>query len=284
MYQLPGALIGFGSRGPIYNIGGGSESPPEPTVDANGLPVGGVHPAWNELLSVLPQESHEQAIPVLKKWSQGVDSGFQKVHQQYAPFKSYIDQGIDPEVINYGMNLYNQVETNPTALFSALAEALGYEVSDLEGNPNEPGEEEGEGVELPPQVQAQLAELMERDETIAQFIMQQQEEAQISGEEQILEEEIADLHQKYKDEKGYDFDDLWVLSRYEGGDDDLETAVQEFYTAMDTVMGNQNRPKPPVLLGSGGSLPSGGKKPGSMTGEETRAHVQGILQAMNQNR
>jgi hypothetical protein len=285
MYQLPGELIGFGKRGPIFNIGGGSEPSTEPTVDDNGLPVGGVHPAWNELLGVLPQEAHAQAIPVLKKWSQGVDQGFQKVHQQYDPFKSFVEQGVDPEVLNYGLNLVNQVESNPTAVFNALAEALGYDVSDLVEGSNEPGDEgEGDYAELPPQVQAQLAELMERDETIAQFLMQQQDESQIAEEEQLLEEEISDLHARFKEEKGYDFDDLWVLSRYEGSDDDLETAVQDFYTTMDAVMGTNNRPKPPVLLGSGGSLPSGGKKPGSMSGEETREHVRGILQAMNQNR
>lgn len=96
---------------------------PEPTPVV-AAPQQGGHPAWNEILSSVPQSLHDVIRPKLEAWDKGVESKLQQVHSQYDPYKDFI--GTDPGELRAAQQLFNVLNTNPRALYEQLAQHYGF--------------------------------------------------------------------------------------------------------------------------------------------------------------
>lgn len=84
-----------------------------------------VNPAWNELLSAVPQEFHQHLLGGLDKWDRGVQNRFQKVQQEYAPLKAYEEfakLNVAPDVINEAMQFQHALRTDPQAVYNWMQE------------------------------------------------------------------------------------------------------------------------------------------------------------------
>lgn len=79
------------------------------------------NPAWDPILSLIPEQLHSQVIPHLSK----TDKHVQQLQQTYAPYKSFIDQGITPEVISQGLTLGQAIAQNPQAVYDQMREQFG---------------------------------------------------------------------------------------------------------------------------------------------------------------
>src|SRR6266496_4647872 len=84
-----------------------------------------INPAWNDLLEVVPSQLHSLVTPYLQKWDKNYQEGINKVHSQYEPYKSYIDNEIQPGQIDYALQLMQAIESRPAEVIKALQEWSG---------------------------------------------------------------------------------------------------------------------------------------------------------------
>lgn len=84
--------------------------------------VEGGNPALAELYEVLPKSLHSLIEPVIEKWQQGIDQEFESI----APYRRFVEAGIDPDIIGASLELAQQISTNPKAIYDELAERYGW--------------------------------------------------------------------------------------------------------------------------------------------------------------
>jgi hypothetical protein len=84
--------------------------------------VEGGNPSLAELYEVLPKSLHGLVEPVIEKWQQGIDQEFESI----APYRKFVDAGIDPDIIGASLELAQQISTNPKAIYDELAERYGW--------------------------------------------------------------------------------------------------------------------------------------------------------------
>lgn len=80
------------------------------------------NPSLQELYEVLPKSLHGLVEPVVNKWQQGIDQEFESI----APYRRFMDAGIDPDIIGASLELAQQISTNPKAIYDELAERYGW--------------------------------------------------------------------------------------------------------------------------------------------------------------
>lgn len=156
---------------PDYSALNDSLNAPEPVEEET--TTDSRNPAWDPILNLIPEQLHSQVIPQLSK----TDKHVQELQQKYAPYKSFIEQGIDPDVISNSLTLGRMIAEDPQAVITQMqaqfgltreeAEDLAEDLADDESQGLEYGDEEdsdysGEAIESHPlvqQLQAQVAEL-----------------------------------------------------------------------------------------------------------------------------
>lgn len=241
----------------------------------------GFNPAWNEFIEAIPEDLREQVqpaiTPVLQKWDQNV----QKRFEQYKPFEKYKD--VDPQVIDYSLNLFNSLNTNEGAL--QVWEQLGkyLESEGLLGQ--EEDEEEEEEVDwdsIPPALRKQIEQLQGGFSTLAEYQIAQEQARREAEEDALLDKELKQLREKYGD-----YDEEWVLAKMINGMD-AEDAVKAYHEWLDKTLQERNRPQPnfrPLGSGSGG-FPTGnpGFDPKKASSREVKDLVAQMLMNHNQNR
>lgn len=223
----------------------------ESTVSDSGN-QGGVHPAWNEALSAIPQEYHDAIKPHLQKWDQNV----QTVHRTYAPYREFQQQGYTPERLAQAVSVAKAIETNPKGFYEVLRQHLGAEAADQVMEENLAGQsEEQEYAQLSPQMQAEFDRMRQGHETMAQILLDQRRKDQEA-------EEDAQLDALYKDMERTNplFKELNRNRAAEPYINNLlmqgatpQQALQMFEKFVDMVGMHHNRPKPPTILSSNGA-------------------------------
>jgi hypothetical protein len=89
-----------------------STTPLSPTPDT----ITDGNPAWNPFREKLPASLFNEVRPELDKW----DKNYQQVQQQFAPYKSFAEQGVPPETIQKAMQLAQVLNANPRAVWEEL--------------------------------------------------------------------------------------------------------------------------------------------------------------------
>jgi hypothetical protein len=178
------------------------EGPTEPVVDqpTSEPPTTGPsdgHPAWQEVLSLLPSGFHAPVGERLNKIQQGFDSKLQQVHSEYEPFKPFKEAGVTQEQLEGAWQLFALASQDPRALYDQLGQYYGYatngqgqqgqqqqdETFDL-GSANTGSE--GEETDNPA-----LAELRQQQQQMQQFMIQQYEQQQAREADAWLESAIS---------------------------------------------------------------------------------------------
>lgn len=249
----PKTIIGYRVNGkPIFNIAGGSEP-----LDDGGYTGGdgdtgvqqGINPSWQEYLNEIPQEYHDKVTPAFEKWDRGVQERFQKVHSQYEPYKRFIDSGIDPSSIEFGINLLNAVENNPRLVYDNLG--TYYKFNETAGNSNGSGGQ-GQGdleTENDP-YNERFANIERQNQIMAQHLVSQREAELVTQAEAELDQELSSLQNKYKPQGG--FNEKFVLALMQNGVD-AESAVKEYFTFRDSEV--KKHAQRPLIMGTGGGVP-----------------------------
>ncbi len=238
----------------------------------------GGNPAWSELLSVIPQDLHEQVQPHLQKWDQNYQTGIQKVHSQYEGYKPFVENGIAPEQMSYALQLLDQIETNPQQVMEAMQQYLlqdegGYDQGGQGGyDPYQEQQGQNNDTAFDLGSNPQFSELQQMVSQIAQVLVQQNQDSQAQQEDAQLDQELTSL----RETKG-DFDENWVLSQMMMNPEmELGEAVDAYHNFVQGIRQGGNMPGPKVL-GSGSSLPQG-VRPSQMDDKGRRSLVAQMLQ------
>lgn len=240
---------------------GGGETQPNPESLAN------------PYLQKIPEQDRAIVAKYIKDWDAGVTRRFQEIHDQYRPYK---ELGAQPEDLQAAINIYQQLNSDPRAFYTALAEALGEELEQANQTRQQPNANPAyEG--LPPEFQAEFQQTRKAVEALAQYILDQQQQTQQQREDQELDNYLKQLRETHGD-----FDEEFVLTKMYTQNMNGEQAIQAWKTAMQEyvnkvggVQQNQNGLK---VLSGGGSVPNEeSKKVTDLSKNETKALVADIM-------
>lgn len=229
------------------------------------------NPAWAEFLDKLPTSLHSQVTPVLHKWDQGVQQRFQAIHDEYAPYKQYKEQNVDPETINYALGLVNALNEDPRRVWESMGEY--YQLTPQEQqqvqqqiqqeSPN--GEPNVWDADTEEYVDPRVSQLEQGVKQLAQVIYTQQQEAANKAESDKLATELDSLRSKHGD-----YDENFVLGQMLNGVS-AEDAVKNYQTLTEKIRSEANQPPAPkVMGGGGGALPNESVNPAKMSEAQRR--------------
>lgn len=244
---------------------------------------GGLNPAWNDLLSVVPSELHSQVTPHLRNWDNNFQTKVQSVQSDFEPFKEFKEAGVSPDQIRMGMGLMEALEQNPKQVYDLLAEQFkfGSENNSGQGGTEAPVDDAFEN--LPDAVKTKLGmvdTLQQQLDTITQWAVQQQNSSTEQQEDAALESLMGNLKSKHGS-----FDEHYVLSKMQAGQDP-EDAIKDYNAFVERISSEAQRPKAPKILGSGSIVPGEhALDPTKMDPKQTKDYVSQMLaQAAAQNR
>lgn len=241
-----------------------------------------INPAWNNLLSRVPQGLHGQILPELQQWEKNYTQGMQKVHSQYAGYKPFLDQQIAPEQLNEAYMIRQALEEDPLKFVQALVEHYNLQLPTEQGQqPNEPQDEDN------PYDLSQNPEWQNQQQivqTMAQALLLQNQQAQEAQEDAELDAQFESAKQRHGD-----FDEDFVMKHlyFSGADNPTEELMDEAIEAwkehVQSVVQNYRSPSQnaPVIMGGGGGLPSQQTPVGSLNGNQRRALVAQTLASLN---
>lgn len=256
--------------------------------DQGGTAQPSINPAWNDVLSVLPQEFHSQVTPHFSKWDQNYQQSIQKVHSQYEPWKPILESGVTPEDIDFAVGLMNAVSTDPKEVIQALQSWVEEEGSGSDGQQGQVGSTpQQQQSDFPFDIAEHPAFQQQKQvvDAMAQIILDQRQKEQQAAEDAQLDSLISNLKEEYK-ERG-EFDEEFVLGvALNAGEeitkDNLKAAVEKYFGIQEKILGQKRPPGPPVL-GSGGAIPNGPSSTKNLDSKDRRALVAQMLAQASQN-
>lgn len=251
----------------------------EPAQDLGQQQEDSFNPAWKPLLDKIPTQFHGMIAPDLKTWDTNYQQGLQKVHSQYEPYKPFIDQSIEPATLNEAMLVYQAMQDDPGAFVKAISEFYQLEQGQVAQQQENTGEEEPLPFDL-----SQSPEWQQQNQlvqTMAQAMLQQNQ----AVEDQKAEAQLSKEFEAAKGTHG-DFDETWVAQHMYLQGSDIDTAVAAYKQFEQSIISRHQRPgaNAPVMMGSGGGLPSQQIPVSDMSDQQRKAYVaQRLAQFAQQN-
>lgn len=236
---------------------------------------GSGNPAWNDFLEYVPEDKREAVTPLLQQWDRGVQEKIQKVHQEQEPWKPIVQSGVDPETVQFGIELLSTLQTDPRKVFDALAENYGWKIAEEVASS---GGGSGQGQQITPeQLESlnpeQLAELAKRQDIVEQILIAQRQQQLVASEEAALDKALNDLREKHGD---YDEED--VVRRL-AVDDELTPEEAYNQSVAYATKIRSTRPVPPKIAGGGsGMIPTASVDVTKLSDKEAREFVTKTLQ------
>lgn len=230
------------------------------------------HPAWQEILSKIPVELHNEVLPTLQSWDSGVSRRFQKIHDEYEPYKELEKYG-DPETLRKASEIYQALIEDPVATVETIRRVYGLSP--------EVEEVDEEYDELPPILKEKLSKLDEHERALAQMRQEleyRQAAEQEAQEDAALEEYLEELTEEYGE-----FDQDYVVGLIAAGVDG-EEAVARYQYLTQRVASQPKVQAPTVMSGSGG-IPSSGPRPelSKLSNTQTQDLVAELLRMTKQD-
>lgn len=237
--------------------------------------VPGPNPAWNDVLSVLPEQFHPVVTPHFQKWDQAAQSKIEAANnslKEFEGFKPFVEHGINPQEVEQGLRLMWEINNNPENVYKALAEAYKFGEQTPVANPNSNGEDEDEapyGVD--PEISSKLEQHEGLLQAVSQIVLNDAQAKEAAAADSALEKELNTLKEKYGE-----YDEEFVLTKMLNGASG-EEAINAYQGLVQRLS-----PKPfaPSVLGNNGGgtgLPSQAIDPTKLSGKETRNLVAQML-------
>ena len=241
------------------------------------------HPAWAEILDVLPTSLHPIVQPALQKWDQGVQERFQQVQSKYDPYKDILESA-QPDDLQKALQITRMLESDPQGFYARLGQAVGTPTNDQ----GQPGTEDEEDVydlgdneaNLPPEVKQQIEQMRQQQEMLVQHVQSQMQAEANTKAEQELEQILTSL----RDEHG-EFDEEYVLN-YAMANGNSFAAIEKGVQKYNELVGRlQGVPAPgsnlPKVHAPGGATPSTAIDPATLDSRDTKSLVVNLLQQAN---
>jgi hypothetical protein len=253
---------------------------PEAQEQQASLPSPG-HPAWQEILSVIPEELHDKVLPTLQNWDAGVSRRFQKIHDEYEPYKKF--EGYDPEDIEEAMGVYRALTNDPASTWETIGRVYGLSPQQVsQATSDEDIDLDG----LPESIRERLSKIDLHDQVL-EYVSKQMLEIQAAEEEaqedQVLEELLGELHTAYGD-----FDEEYVVGLLAAGvdPDDAVNRFKDFTSRYQPQVQQQPsvREMAPRVMSSGGGIPNTGSVDvNKLSNQDTQELITQILRLSQEN-
>jgi len=209
----------------------------------------GGNPAWQPFLDALPSSLHSQVTPILSEWDKGVQQRFESIHEEYAPYKQYKEQGIDPDTISQALNLVNALNENPEQVWKSMGEYYNLtpaEQAAVDDAAKTEDSSDQSWMDDEDYVDPRIAKLEEGVKQMAELLMQEQQAKAQAAEDERLASELSSLKEKYGE-----YDENYVLGLMLNGAS-AEEAIKGYKEITDRILAQNNRPPAPKVLGGGG--------------------------------
>src|SRR5690349_3087406 len=82
----------------------------------------GFNPAWNPLLSKIPQGLHKLIEPDLRAWDDNFTKKTQEVQSRYEPYNFLVENEVDPAQVEAALQIMSLIETDPRAFHTQMGE------------------------------------------------------------------------------------------------------------------------------------------------------------------
>lgn len=273
-------IIGYLNSGkPIYEVRGASEYAVEPATQGNPADnasqesTGGNQPPWASYLNDLPETVRPLVEPKFREWDASTTQKFQQIHSQYEsvkPYQEFVESGYDFNDVQQAIQFANLVNEDPERVYNALAQQYGYGTE--QGLVGAETEYAG-GEDFAPQVNPEFEQYKQMTEQMAQIMTAQHNQQVEMQEDQALNNQLASL----KNQHG-EFDDEYVLAKVYAGAS-WDDAIQSYANLAGQFRQQSNAP---VVMGSGGGLPSQQVAPSQMSDRERKNLVAQFIAQQNQ--
>lgn len=242
------------------------------------------NPAWTPFLEGVPEVFHNRLKSHLRSWDdnyRGLETKYQELEGKYKPYEAY--SGVDPQALGYGLNLLQQIQSDPQKVYEALQRHLEQQGL-LQGQQGAPDEQ---GLDKDPylvQLEQQQAQLMQRQRQMDEYVQQQQYDQKVNTYQQQIDSQVQALVDKF----GPAVDVQDVLGRMfnqvnQGKQIDANAAFEEQKAVFQRMYQaqNQGRQAPNILPPSGSVAPTTEKPVSKMNEEERQAHLVQMLKFVN---
>ena len=241
----------------------------------------GINPAWTAALEGVPNEFHKGLQEHFGRW----DQNYQKLAQQFTPYKNFADQRISPQELQQAWQLRGLLDSNPHEVLRRLSTALGVQIAQQQQEQEQSSQEQQEGEPEDPrwaEFNRRQEMLNQQNQQIMEFVQSRAHQEEVSAAETEIGQELDQLMQRYGE-----FDVVDVLQRASLMDEpDIGMAFQQqqqfLQQEFQRTRSTANYRAPLVSPTSGGMPPSAEKNPAHYTKAERTAAFGALLQAHNE--
>lgn len=229
----------------------------------------------DDFLKDIPETERAIVGKYVKDWDAGVTKKFQEIHSQYEPYKNLGDV----EVLQEAMTVRNLLDQSPEVVYSVLKDMFGKDQADqiMDQQQQEQEEEPDEWMQKFSPYQEQIERQGKMLESIAQILLNTQQQAQVNQENQELDSYLGNLRSKYWDfDEGTEKTILSLMAAGLTGDQAVEQikqiAQQQMQQSQQATAG-----LPPVL--SGGGTPPPDHDVTKLSNKDTKSLVESVVKA-----
>lgn len=249
----------------------------DPQGGGTGAPVIPDNPAWTEALNTVPESLRELVKPAFKQWDDNVNKEFEKRAEKYKKFEPFVDT--DEDELQESIQLYRALAANPKQIYDLIAEHYNLQPASPAApvTPVVPLTPEGE----PDVYQQEINSLREQlktssgqQEQVLKYLVAQREEQQLAVKTNELDRLMLGLHEANKDlfttPEITAEADKYIFTQMANGAS-AEDALKGLCQIAETFAKTLTPSTPaPVVIGSGGGLPSEQKDITQLSSKEIR--------------
>ena len=253
----------------------------------------GGHPAWQEILSVVPEMLHDKIRPTLEKWDTGVQNKLSEVHSQYSPFKPFVDNSIPVTDLETGLQLVQLLNNDPRKLYDHMREFYKFNEEATGAASGQGQQQSTEEFDLGGYGETDLSEhpavkqLREQQEAMMSQFTQQQEAQQAKEAEIWINSRQAEISARLATKGITNPDWDYMLNRAlveSQSTGDYNKALDNAATAFENLVASYRSPvanasAPPVMSPSGAIPASGPATPAQLSTGDRKKYLAQMLSA-----
>lgn len=225
--------------------------------------IEGLDSSWNEFVSAIPEAQRAELAPKLKERISGYESQIEAVK----PWQDFTKSGITPDHARTALDLFTTIENNPKQVYETIGQYLNITPKEAEALV----EEVEDGDQDDPRIQT----MQEQIDTLAQIALanrnQTQQEKLAAEQDAAIDNELTELRNKVGD-----FPEDEIVMRMLQKDLTADQAYEEFTALANNI---RSRRPAPMIMGSGGSVPSRAIDVTKLNSKDTKSVVAQMLEA-----